>query len=98
MTEQTHSHWFETQGSYDGQGTAEFTSPQGRIEGPTRVTFDERGVSLVEMTLESIECERELKLSQFEFFSGRKPRENGNAVILSIGADENPCSKLTVKS
>src|SRR6266568_2446456 len=98
MTERTHSHWVETQGSYDGEGTAEFTSPEGRIEGPTKVTFDEHGLSLVEMTIERIECERELKLNQFEFFSGREPKENGNAVMLSIGADENPCSKLTVKS
>lgn len=86
--------WFSPNLEYEGQGRAEFLDPEGVIEGPTRIKFDEFGESSVEMKVEKIEPQCEALL----FLSGTKPVRKGRAVTWDIGGSNNPCNKLTVKT
>jgi len=90
------NNWFSTKIKYEGQGRAEFLDPKGIIEGPVKVQFDEFGESSVEMEIEKVETEQPLQFGLMQLFSGSKPIKGKNQIVMGIGTEHNPCTKLTV--
>lgn len=95
------SGWFSTTIEYDGWGRAEFTDPQGSVEGPTRVSFDELGNASIEMRpdLRTLQADRPLRFGLIELLSGAKPQEDqGSASLVRTPSSWNPCTGLEVET
>jgi hypothetical protein len=92
------NNWFDASPVYEGWGRAEFEEPSGIVEGPTSITFNERGDSTAHMVIESLHSERELEFGSMEFFSTEKPVKEAGAVTLPQTFGNNRCLKLTVKT
>jgi len=94
----TPNDWFRPNVVYEGRGRAEFEGPRGRVEGPVVISFNEYGESSVQMTVDTVESDRELQFGSMEFFSGEKPLKEGRVVSLPLTFKSNPCKKLTVET
>ena len=94
----TPNQWFRPNVVYEGRGRAEFDDPSGSVEGPVVVRFNEYGQSSVQMTVETITSDRELRFGSMEFFSGEKPVSEDRVVSLPLTFKSNPCKKLTVET
>src|SRR5215208_6559333 len=81
----TPNNWFSSDVEYGGWGRAEFSAPEGSLEGAVSVRFDERGVASIEMTPDpsTLRSERELRLGLEEFLSGRQPTLVDDHYVLS---------------
>lgn len=93
------SDWYSTTVEYEGWGRAEFADPEGSVEGPTRVTFDELGGASIEMRpdLRTLHAERPLRFGLTELLTGVSPRTDGGVASLTWNlASENPCINLEV--
>jgi hypothetical protein len=90
------NNWFSNDIKYEGQGRAEFTTPQGFIEGFTKIHFDELGNSTLEMAVDNFSAEPTLRLEFMEFFSSEPPLQEGDNVSLRGRLGTNPCTSLTV--
>lgn len=93
------SNWFSTNIEYEGWGRAEFADPEGSVEGPAQVSFDELGRASIEMhpDLRTLRADRPLRFGLTEFLSGERPREHEGTAILSMTFEsQNPCTKLEV--
>jgi hypothetical protein len=97
----TANYWFCTALEYVGRCTAEFSAPQGSIEGPATVSVDEAGNVSVEMgpEPETLRTECPFQLGLLRFLKGDEfVREHGKGVsTLNIEA-ENPCTRLEVRT
>lgn len=92
--------WFSSDIEYEGWGRADFSDPDGSLEGPVSVSFDELGRASIEMTpdLSTLRSERELRFSLDEFLSGERPKRIGDQWVLSRTlTSRNPCTKLEVE-
>lgn len=97
----TPSDWFSTSPEYEGWGRAEFSDPQGSLEGPVEVRFDELGEASVQMRPDpnTLRSERELRFGLDEFLSGAEPTKVGEQWMLSRNfAQQNPCTGLEVRT
>jgi hypothetical protein len=90
------NNWFSNNIKYEGQGRAEFTTPQGFIEGFTKIHFDELGNSTLEMAVDNFYAEPTLRLDLMKFFSSEPPLQEGDNVSLRGRLGTNPCISLTV--
>src|SRR5215217_2797638 len=94
----TPNEWFRSNVVYEGRGRAEFEEPSGTVEGPVVVRFNEYGESSVQMTVERVTSDRELRFGSMEFFSGETPVIEDRVVSLPLTFKSNPCKKLTVET
>jgi hypothetical protein len=95
------SGWFSTTIEYEGWGRAEFADPQGSVEGPTRLSFDDLGNASIEMRpdLRTLQTDRPLRFGLVELLSGVKPQEHeGTASLVVNLASQNPCTGLEVET
>jgi hypothetical protein len=94
------NNWFSPTALYEGHGTVEFAHPAGRIEGPTRVFFDERGKCTAEVAMETIPPEIENAVQFMAFMEGVKlPQpEKGQAVVFEGRGKQNTCTAFTVST
>lgn len=93
------SDWYSTTVEYEGWGRAEFADPEGSVEGPTCVTFDELGGASIEMRpdLRTLHAERTLRFGLTELLTGVSPKTDGGVASLTWNlASENPCVNLEV--
>ncbi|MEW6554246.1 MAG: hypothetical protein AB1384_08180 [Actinomycetota bacterium] len=90
--------WFEENIAYEGEGLAEFSNPAGAAEGLVRIVYNKNGECAAVMEVERIEAEKELKLGLVELWSGEVPRREGDKWEISIGAGQNTCKGLVVKT
>ena len=98
----TANRWFSPTLEYVGHCKAEFSAPQGSIEGPTTVSVDEAGNVNVQMIPEPESRQTEYPFQQLgllRFFKGYEfVQEHGSGIsTLDIEA-ENPCTKLEVQT
>ncbi len=95
------SDWFSASPEYDGWGRAEFSAPEGSLEGPVEVRFDELGGATVRMCPDpnTLRAERELRFGMDEFLSGAEPRKVDEHWVLSRNlGQQNPCTRLEVRT
>jgi hypothetical protein len=92
----TPNDWFCQNIVYEGRGRAEFKEPNGFVEGPAVVRFDEYGESSAEMTVEKLSTDQPLQFGSMEFFSGDKPIKEDGVVSLPLTFNTNRCTKLAV--
>lgn len=93
------SNWFSAGMEYEGWGRAEFADPQGSIEGPTRVSFDELGNASIEMRpdLRTLQADQPLRFGLIELLSGVRPQEHeGTASLKRTFSSQNLCTGLEV--
>ena len=94
----TRNEWFESNAVYAGHGVAEFAHPVGRIEGPSKVSFDERGRCTAELTVENAAPEIKNAFEFMAFMEGvelPQPTPGESAVLQSRGR-QNRCTAFTV--
>jgi hypothetical protein len=94
----TRNEWFESNAVYAGHGVAEFAHPVGRIEGPSKVSFDERGRCTAELTVETAAPEIKNAFEFMAFMEGvelPQPTPGESAVLQSRGR-QNRCTAFTV--
>lgn len=83
--------------NYEGWGIAEFIKPEGTAEGFVKISFDETGVSSIEMDVEVIKTDYSMELGFIQFITAQMPWYGNNRVGISLGfSSKNPCSKLKV--
>ena len=80
------SDWFSTNAEYEGWGRAEFSDPEGSVEGETHVSFDESGEATVEMRpdLSTVRADRELRFGLTELLRRRKAHAAARWNVLPI--------------
>ena len=89
------NNWPELNLCYEGQGSADFTSPVGSVTGPFKVTHDEYGNTNCESFYEMISFDPDYKGDALAFLTGAKPQQEGKVVSWGIGGLENPCRLLS---
>ena len=95
------NHWFSSELAYEGQGTAIFENPNGKITGKVKVLVNELGDIKAEM-----KCERlitNVALDGNDLFRILKflhrNKGKGNRVSIGVGTESrNNCLKLSIKS
>lgn len=95
------SDWFRADVEYEGWGRAMFSDPEGSIEGPVSIRFDEMGGAGIEMKADpsTLQTERTLRFGLDEFLSGEEPTLAGGHYVLSTTlASRNPCVELEVET
>lgn len=93
------NYWLPTHIVYEGDGSAEFQEPKGRVWGKTKVVFDEFSEYSIEMQVEGLESEKPLPLGLHQLISAFQPKEeNGRIMIPMPPVKYNLCTKLTVKT
>jgi hypothetical protein len=85
--------WLTTVIEYEGRGRAEFSDPEGVLEGQVKIRFDEFGESSVEMEVDSIDTD---ELHPGFGLIGFLSRMRRGSAMGFIGGPGNPCSRLTV--
>jgi len=89
------NNWPELSLRYEGNGSADFTSPVGSVTGPFRVTYDEYGNTNCESFYEMISFDPDYKGDALAFLTGAKPQQEGKVVSWGFGGLENPCRLLS---
>ncbi|MGH2585591.1 MAG: hypothetical protein ACRDJE_11815, partial [Dehalococcoidia bacterium] len=93
----TVSTWFDAAVEFRGAGRAEFLNPPGVVEGPVTVRFDELGHESIEMQVEHVECDRELRFGAEQFLSGGEPvRAEDGGWSITYSTKQNTCTSLRV--
>src|SRR3954447_25662179 len=95
------SDWFSATPEYGGWGKAEFSTPEGSVEGSVEVRFDELGKATARMRPDpnTLRSERELRFGMDEFLCGAEPRKaDGQWVLLRNLGQQNPCTRLEVRT
>jgi hypothetical protein len=95
----TASSWFSPTLEYMGRCKAEFSAPQGSVEGPATVRVDEAGDVSVQMfpERESLRTERPFQLGLMRFFGGENfVQELGGGVSRLDPFAQNSCTRLEV--
>lgn len=95
----TASSWFSPTLEYVGRCKAEFSAPQGSVEGPATVRVDEAGDITVQMFPErdSLQTERPFRLGLMRFFGGDDfVQEHGGGLSTINPWAQNPCARLEV--
>lgn len=93
------NNWLPTHVEYEGEGSAEFHDPRGRVWGKTKVVFDEFNEYSIEMQVEGIESEKPLPLGLDQLISAFQPKEeNGRLTLPMLPEKYNLCTKLIVKT
>lgn len=93
------SNWFSPTLEYVGRCKAEFSAPQGSVEGPATVRVDEAGDVSVQMfpERESLRTERPFHLGLMRFFGGDDFVQEHDGGFSTINPRaQNPCTKLEV--
>jgi len=95
------NHWFFSELTYEGQGTATFENPNGKIKGKVKVSCNELGDIKAEMVCEQLITNAELDGDNFfrilKFLYRNKGK--GNRVAIGIGTESpNNCLELNVQS
>lgn len=94
--------WFSSELVYEGWGKASFDNPLGLLEGRTKIDVNELGDLKIEMDFEKLDTKVQISSSSETFrilkflhqYSGKNDQ-----VVIGIGnKNNNPCSKLTVKT
>lgn len=97
----TPSNWFDFNVEYEGWGRAEFYDPEGSLEGPVSVSFDELGEASIEMNpdVRTLRSSRALRFGLDEFLSGEQPQRAGDHYVLTRTlASRNLCTKLEIET
>jgi hypothetical protein len=55
VLDQKPSNWLPSHIEYEGEGSAEFQNPKGRVGGKTKVVFDEFNEYSIEMQVDGLE-------------------------------------------
>lgn len=96
---QNPNYWLPSNIVYEGDGSAEFQDPKGRVWGKTKVVFDEFSEYSIEMQVAGLESEKPLPLGLHQLISATQPKEkNGRLSLPMPPAKYNLCTKLTVKT
>jgi hypothetical protein len=92
--------WFSTNIQYDGWGKAEFSSPEGSVEGPVKIMFDELGDPNIELTVESFSPNRNSPYDLAHLLGlGTKTKVGSiNGMAFGAGNPKNSCISLQVKT
>jgi hypothetical protein len=90
--------WFQLSVSYQGYGRAEFEDPEGYIEGPVVVRFDESGLARAIMEVKSHGSVEPLAHGPLQLVTAERPTQQGDSATFSVGpgAKPNRCRHLVV--
>ena len=89
------NNWPELNLRYEGNGSADFTSPVGSVTGPFVVTYDEYGNTTCETIYDLISYDPSYPADALGFLTGAKPKQEGKVVSWGFGGLENPCRLLS---
>jgi len=90
------SNWLELNVRYEGQGKAEFTSPEGQVFGPFVAEFTENGDSRIETRYDSlISADPDYRGADLPFVTGAKVQKTSGGRSFGIGGIENHCRELS---
>jgi hypothetical protein len=89
------NNWPELNVRYEGQGSADFTSPVGTVTGPFVVTYDEYGNTTCDTFYEQISYDPSFPADALAFLTGAKPKQEGKVVSWGFGGLNNPCRLLS---
>lgn len=99
VLDQKPNYWLPTHVEYEGEGSAEFQEPKGRVWGKTKVVFDEFSEYSIEMEVEGLESEKPLPLGLQQLISAYQPKEENGRISLPMPPSKyNLCTKLSVKT
>jgi hypothetical protein len=89
--------WLELNLCYEGDGIAEFTSPEGAVRGKAVATFDEYGNISIEIAADSLSVVDPSYVPFGPgFLFGSKVEESNGCKSLSFGGLHNPCGRLSI--
>jgi hypothetical protein len=97
----TANRWFSPTLEYVGRCRAEFSAPRGSVEGPAKVSVDEAGHVIVEMTPErdSLQTDSPFPFGLVRFFGGDDFVQDLGGGVSSIDITaQNPCTRLEVET
>ena len=90
------SNWLELNVRYEGQGKAEFTSPEGQVFGPFVAEFTENGDSRIETRYDSlISADPDYGGADLPFITGAKVQNTSGGRSFGIGGIEHHCRELS---
>src|SRR5580765_8180628 len=93
------NNWLIPNVVYEGQGSAEFTSPNGSVMGHFVATFNDRGEQSLNATCEEFSCDPEYKnWGALAFLSGAKIERQNNVESWGFGGLDNICKELKIKT
>jgi hypothetical protein len=91
------NNWLIPNVVYEGQGSAEFTSPNGSVMGQFVATFNDRGEQSLNATCEEFSCDPEYKnWGALAFLSGAKIERQNNVESWGFGGLDNTCKELKI--
>ena len=91
------NNWLIPNVVYEGQGRAEFTSPNGSVMGQFVATFNDRGEQSLNATCEQFSCDPEYKTwGALAFLSGAKIERQNNVESWGFGGLDNTCKELKI--
>jgi hypothetical protein len=88
--------WLDLNLRYEGRGSAEFASPEGRIEGQGLATFDECGSVSIEVLPESISIDPQYEGGPLGFLFGAEVQQSQGKKTMGFGGLDNPCKALSI--
>src|SRR5438128_12467542 len=84
------SNWLELNVRYEGQGKAEFTSPEGQVFGPCVAEVTEIGDSRIETRYDSlISADPDYGAAYLPFITGARVKTTSGAISFGIVGTEN---------
>jgi hypothetical protein len=93
------SNWLELNVRYEGQGRAEFTSPEGQVLGTFVAEFNENGESRIETRYDSlVSKDPDYEGNDLAFVTGAKTERKDGARSWSIGSIQSQCRELSISS
>jgi hypothetical protein len=99
VLDQKPSNWLPSHIEYEGEGSAEFQNPKGRVGGKTKVVFDEFNEYSIEMQVDGLESDRPLPLGLNQLISETPPSDVAGKLTLPLMPEKyNLCTKLSVKT
>src|SRR5437867_2162599 len=96
QVEPKQSNWLELNVRYEGQGRAEFTSPEGQVLGSFVAEFTENGESKIETRYDSlISRDPDYEGNDLAFVTGARTQKTNGGRSWAIGSIENHCRELS---
>lgn len=89
--------WLELNLCYEGNGMAEFNSPEGTVQGKAVATLDEYGNTSIEIAPDLVSvADPSYAPFGLGFLFGSKVEESDGCKSLSFGGLHNPCGRLSI--
>jgi len=91
------SNWLDLNLRYEGDGSAEFTSPKGSVNGLFVATFDEFGDVSIKLSWKTSSYDPDYLGGVLGFLFGATPEKTATGLTIGFGGLNNPCKELSFR-